>query len=139
MDELLADAITLEMAKGIPRPLEGDVQTDLIRLAHEVQDNLTTPEVSALLRVLVERAPYSETLALCSRALWQDFCDRWLDVLNEAVSKGSLPRRLASREVVSAILAPIFLRALLMVDTEDVDDIDRLVRQALAGGIAIVD
>lgn len=131
MDALVVDAITTRVATGFALlPDRGTVAENLTHLARDVRDRLLSPEVVALLRVLVARMTHSEALAVYAREFWPSQVRIWVDVVESAVQRGELPRGVDAEAVAAAIYGPLYLGA-LMDDPLDDDLIDRVIKSSL--------
>jgi AcrR family transcriptional regulator len=134
---LVADALTENVAAGVPIPDTGAIEADLSEYARSLIDWLTSPLGRAVLAATISDAARAESeIAEIEQCFYIDRLRRARTMVTRALARGELPPDTDADEVIKTVLAPIYLR--LLITAEPVDDAtaDQAARVALAAARA---
>jgi len=120
-ENLVADALTEQMAAGIAIPDTGNVETDLRQLARAFVGWMIGPIGRAMLAtILSQDATRVPEIAEIKRRLVDDRFRRAEPVVIRGIERGDLPAGTDPAEVIKTLIAPIYLR--LLVTAEPIDE-----------------
>ena len=140
-ENLVADALTEQMAAGIAIPDTGNVETDLRQLAHAFVRWMVGPMGRAMLAtILSQDATRVPEIAEIKRRLVDDRFRRAEPVVTRGIERGELPASTDPAEVIKMLIAPIYLRLLVTAEPIDETTADQAARVAfLAAGAGALD
>ena len=140
-ENLVADALTEQMAAGITIPDTGNVETDLRELARAFVGWMTGPNGRAMLAtILSQDATRVPEIAEIKRRLVDDRFRRAEPVVTRGIERGELPASTDPAEVIKMLIAPIYLRLLVTAEPIDETTADQAARVAfLAAGAGALD
>jgi AcrR family transcriptional regulator len=134
---LVAEALTENVAGGVPIPETGSVETDLREYARSLIAWLTSPLGRAVLAATMSDAARAQPeVADVERRFYIDRLRRAEPIVTRGIERGELPSDTDASAVIKTVLAPIYLR--LLITAEPVDDrtADQAARVALAAARA---
>ena len=140
-ENLVADALTEQMAAGIAIPDTGNVETDLRQLARAFVGWMIGPIGRAMLAtILSQDATRVPEIAEIKRRLVDDRFRRAEPVVTRGIERGELPASTDPAEVIKTLIAPIYLRLLVTAEAIDESTADQAARVAfLAAGAGALD
>lgn len=134
-DALITDALSDSVSAEIPVPDTGSVEEDLRALARGLVFWMKSPGGQAVLAVfMTERSGSAPPLAV--RHIFRDRIRQTLPVVARAIERGELPSGTDPAELVKALVAPIYFRALITREPLTDATADNAARLALAGAHA---
>jgi len=134
---LVADALTDNVAGGVPIPNTGTIETDLRSYAQSLIGWLTSPLGRAVLAATISDAARARPeIAEIEQNFYIDRLRRARPMVTRAVARGELAPETDPDAVIKTVLAPIYLR--LLITAEPVDDAtaDQAARVALVAARA---
>ncbi|MFF2556357.1 TetR/AcrR family transcriptional regulator C-terminal ligand-binding domain-containing protein [Nocardia sp. NPDC058058] len=135
-DALIADALADSAAAEIPLPDTGSVEADLRALARGLVAWVKSPGGQAVLAVLVSETAGSASPPTVVRHVFRDRIRQALPIVSRAIERGELPADADPVEVIKALVAPIYFRALITRERLTDATADSAARLALAGAHA---
>jgi AcrR family transcriptional regulator len=132
-DALLLDALLERATDWVPVPDTGSVREDLVGLAAAVVANVSTPEMSAVIRTFVAEAPRESALAERGREFWAVRFELDREVVERGIARGELPEGTDPEFVIENVLGPIYFRLLISAEPLDKAFAERVVDFVLAG------
>lgn len=132
-DALIADALTESVSTEIRIPDTGSIEDDLRELAHGLVSWVKSPGGQAVLAVLLSERIGSTPPPDAVRHIFRDRIRQSLPVVGRAVARGELPPGIDPAELMKAVVAPIYFRALITREKLTATTADNAVRLALAG------
>lgn len=130
-DTLIAEALADSVAAEIPIPDTGSIEDDLRALARSLVGWIGSPAGRAVLAVMLPGNMGAPMPSDPVRHVFRDRIRRTLPVVTRAVARGELPAQTDPAELVKALVAPIYLRALITGETVDDRTADRAAAVAL--------
>jgi AcrR family transcriptional regulator len=134
---LVAEALTENVAGGVPIPDTGTVEGDLREYGRSLIRWLTSPLGRAVLAATMSDAARAQPeIAEVERRFYIDRLGRAEPIVTRAIDRGELNTNTDPSAVIKAVLAPIYLR--LLITAEPIDDAtaDQAARVALAAARA---
>jgi AcrR family transcriptional regulator len=134
---LVADALTENVAVGVPIPDTGSVETDLRDYGRALIGWLGSPLGRAVLAATISDAARAQPeIADVERRFYIDRLRRAEPIIRRAIVRGELPPNTDASAVIKTVLAPIYLR--LLITAEPINDAtaDLAARVALAAARA---
>jgi AcrR family transcriptional regulator len=135
-EALVADAVTSLATARIPFPDTGDIGTDLRRFARSLVAWLNSPLGKAANAAQQSDAARIPAVANARRRFLGDRLQRAAPVITGAIERGELPAGTDPAQLVSTVIAPIYLRLLVTAEPIDKSTADSAVRVALAAARA---
>lgn len=135
-DALIADALADSAAADIPIPDTGSVEEDLRALARGLVAWVKSPGGQAVLAVMLSETAGSARPPDVIRHVFRDRIRQALPVVVRAAERGELPASADPAELVKALVAPIYFRALITREKLTDATADTAARLALAGAHA---
>ncbi|MFB8008446.1 TetR/AcrR family transcriptional regulator [Nocardia sp. NPDC056000] len=135
-DALIADALADSAAAEIPLPDTGSVEDDLRALARGLVAWVKSPGGQAVLAVMVSETAGSASPPTVVRHVFRDRIRQALPIVVRATERGELPAGTDPVELVKALVAPIYFRALITRERLTDATADSATRLALAGAHA---
>jgi AcrR family transcriptional regulator len=134
-DRLIAAAFMAEGERLIEVHDTGDLDRDMRVLARSVAAGLKRPEVVAAVRAIVAASPRHarENIA---RQYWASRLGHLRPMVERAIARGALPPGTDPSEVITAVAAPLFFRALVSAEPLTRRSADRAAAAALAAARA---
>jgi AcrR family transcriptional regulator len=134
---LVADALTENVAGGVPIPDTGSIETDLREYARALIGWLTSPLGRAVLAATVSDAARSQPeIAMIEQRFYADRLRRAEVMVGRAVHRGEIPPTTDAPAMIKTVLAPIYLRLLITAEPIDDASADQAARVALAAARA---
>src|SRR5215471_17564471 len=134
---LVADALTENVATGVPIPDTGTIETDLREYARSLIGWLTSPLGQAVLAATISDAARAEPeIAEIEQRFYVDRLRRAGLMITRAVARGELPAESDPDAVIKTVLAPIYLRLLITAEPVDESTADQAARVALVAARA---
>jgi AcrR family transcriptional regulator len=129
---LVLDAMLELSSQTVPVPDTGTLRGDLRALARSIATNLSSPQVTAVLRALVAAGREPRIAAAVTR-YWRARFDLVAQVVQRGVERGELPASASSDLIIEALIGPLYLRALVTDEVLDEAFVDATVDLVLAG------
>lgn len=129
----MLDAVLERAGQWVPIPDTGSVRQDLLELAGEVLDNVSTPEMEAVIRVFVAEAPRESALASLGREFWAARFAANREIVQRGIDRGELPPETDPDLAIEALLGPLYLRLLITGQPLETAFAERVVDLLLAG------
>jgi AcrR family transcriptional regulator len=139
-EAVLAAAINEIAADMFPIPATGSIDDDLRTFGRLLVDFLTddSPEVAGVAHALFSDASREPLIATLKRDFFASRYEEAADMVDAAITHGSLPVDVDVREFVGLVAAPIYYRRLVTEEPLDHSTADRAAETALvavrAGG-----
>ena len=133
---LVADLLADMAEQSLPRTETGSLLEDLRANALLVARTLNDPRQGRLFRALIAAATCDEHAAAALHRFYRVRVDEWAPCVEHAITRGELPVGTDPREVIRAVSAPLYYRALTSGDPLDDAATERAARAALAAAIA---
>jgi AcrR family transcriptional regulator len=118
-ESLVADALTDSIAREVPIPNTGAVETDLREHARSLVSWLTSPIGDAIISTMISGEHIPE-IAEIKRRFFEDRLRRAEPIVLRAIARGELPDGTDSGQVIKTLIAPIYLR--LLITAEQLDE-----------------
>lgn len=131
-ERLVVDALTDHVAVEVPIPDTGAIETDLREHARALVRWLTSPIGRAIMAATLSDATRVPELADVNRRYFDDRFQRAEPVIVGAIARGELPADTDPAELVKAMIAPIYLRFLVIAEPIDETTADQAAQAALA-------
>jgi len=112
-ERLVTDALMQRSGEELPMPDTGALRSDLVALAVAILSQLTKPDVTALLRMLVAEGPRLPAFRQTARSFWAARFERAAGVVQRAIDRGELPPETDAPTVLEGLIAPLYLRLLV--------------------------
>lgn len=135
-ESLLADALAEHMAKDIPIPDTGAIDTDLRALAYSLVQSFTGLTGQAILAAMFTGAAHVPEIAAARSRVFGDRLARAEPMVTRAIERGELSADTDPAELLKALAAPIYLRLLITADPVDDAAAEQAVRITLAAAHA---
>ncbi|WP_067722751.1 TetR/AcrR family transcriptional regulator [Nocardia yamanashiensis] len=132
-DGLIADALSESVTTDIAIPDTGALEDDLRQLARGLVSWVKSPGGQAVLAVLLSERIGATRPPDAVRHIFRDRIRQALPIVDRAVTRGQLPSGIDPSELVKAVVAPIYFRALITREKLTDATADNAVRLALAG------
>jgi AcrR family transcriptional regulator len=133
---LVTDALTDHVASHISIPDTGDVVSDLRQLAYQVvRAQNTEPDRTITLALNSDAARLPE-IAEIRRNFFADRFRRAEPIVSRAITRGELPADTDPAALIKALIAPIYLRLLVTLETVDANTAEHAADIALAAARA---
>ncbi|GAA1029056.1 TetR-like C-terminal domain-containing protein [Virgisporangium ochraceum] len=116
---LVADLLVDLAEQSLPRTDTGSLDGDLPANARLVQRTLTDPRQGPLSRALIAAATSDAHTAEALHRFYRVRIEEWAPCVERAVERGDLPAGTDPHEVVRAVSAPLYYRALASGDPLD--------------------
>jgi AcrR family transcriptional regulator len=123
---LVGEAL-LERARPLtPTPDTGSVRSDLERLLVEGGELIRSPQVLALLEVLLREgpAPSGEVVEARDR-FWAAHLDEFRQIVDRGVARGELPPGVDPAALVELVIGPVLVRLFMGLDVSSEDIVTR--------------
>lgn len=117
---LVTDALTDHVATDVPIPDTASIEADLRELARLTVRLLTNPADHAIATALISDAARLPEVEQVRRRFFVDRFERAEPVITRAVERGELPAGTDPVALLKSLIAPIYLR--LLVISEPIDD-----------------
>ncbi|MCY9783505.1 TetR/AcrR family transcriptional regulator [Nocardiopsis sp. EMB25] len=127
---LVADLLEDMAEQSLPRAETGSLLEDLTANARLVRTTLADPRQGALFRAVIAAATCDDRTARALHRFYATRIGEWAPCVDAAVERGEVPRGTDAREVVRAVSAPLYYRALMSGDPLDEDSAPRAARAA---------
>ncbi|MFI6577897.1 TetR/AcrR family transcriptional regulator C-terminal ligand-binding domain-containing protein [Nocardiopsis sp. NPDC050513] len=127
---LVADLLEDMAEQSLPRVETGSLLEDLTANARLVRDTLADPRQGALFRAVIAAATCDDRTARALHRFYATRIGEWAPCVDAAVGRGEVPPGTDAREVVRAVSAPLYYRALLSGDPLDSESAERAARAA---------
>jgi AcrR family transcriptional regulator len=135
-DRLLLDALIDQIAVEVPVPDTGAIETDLQEHARSLIRWLTSPAGQAVIGAAFSDLARLPQLAGLKRRFFEDRIRRIEPVVTRAIERDELPRGTDTAQLVTSVIAPIYLRLLVTAEPLDRAAADQAVRVALTAARA---
>ncbi|MEV0027980.1 TetR/AcrR family transcriptional regulator [Nocardia sp. NPDC050793] len=112
-DALITDALADSVAAEIPIPDTGSVEDDLRALADGLVSWIESPSGRAVLAVMLPNITDQPQPPAGVRHVFRDRIRRALPIVERAVARGELGPGTDAAEMIKALVAPIYFRALI--------------------------
>lgn len=119
-EALLLEAFLERGFEQVPIPDTGSLRRDLLAYGREIAASVEAPEVGAMLAAVVSVRDRDAALAEAARRFWDTRFELAARMVERAVERGEIPRRADARQVVKAMVAPIYFN--LLMTGEPLDD-----------------
>jgi AcrR family transcriptional regulator len=133
---LVVDALTENVAVGVPIPNTGDLRADLRLHARSLVDWLTSPLGRAVLAATLSDAARISEIAEVERRFYDDRLRRAEPIVTRAIERGQLDPDTDPSEVIKTLIAPIYLRLLITAEPITAATADQAASVALAAAQA---
>ena len=133
---LVLEALTANVASGMPIPDTGQIETDLRAYARSLVGWLTSPVGQAILAATLSDAARVPEIGALERGFYDDRLRRAEPIVSRAIARGELPPDTDAAEVVKTMIAPIYLRLLITAEPIDATTADRAAQLALVAARA---
>jgi AcrR family transcriptional regulator len=133
---LVADLLVDMAEQSLPRTDTGSLDGDLRANARLVQRTLTDPRQGPLFRAVIAAATCDAHTAEALHRFYRVRIEEWAPCVERAVERGDLPAGTDPHEVVRAVSAPLYYRALASGDPLDEAAADRAAAAAAAAARA---
>ncbi|MEV6432115.1 TetR/AcrR family transcriptional regulator [Nocardia sp. NPDC051463] len=135
-DALIADALGDSVTTDIPIPDTGSIDEDLRGLARGLVTWVKSSGGQAVLSVLLSETTGAARPPDAVRHVFRDRIRTSLPVVGRAIQRGELPAGTDAAELVKALVAPIYFRALITRESVTAATADAAARLALTGARA---
>ncbi|WP_406231370.1 TetR/AcrR family transcriptional regulator [Nocardia sp. NBC_01009] len=135
-DALIADALGDSVTTDIPIPDTGSIDEDLRGLARGLVAWVKSSGGQAVLSVLLSETTGAARPPDAVRHVFRDRIRTSLPVVGRAIERGELPTGTDAAELVKALVAPIYFRALITREPVTDATADAAARLALTGARA---
>ncbi|GIG68840.1 TetR/AcrR family transcriptional regulator [Phytomonospora endophytica] len=135
-DSLVADALAAHVAADVPIPDTGTAEGDLRALARALAAWLSGPTGTAVVTTMVAEGVRVPAIAELKRDFFAGRLERAAVVVTRAVERGELPAGTRPDAVVKAMMAPLYLRALITAEPVGDEAADQAARTALGAARA---
>lgn len=122
---VIADLLADMTERSVPRTDSGSLGEDLGAHARLVVATLTDPRQGPLLKAVIAAATCDERTAQALHRFYATRIGEWAPCVEGAVARGELPAGTDAREVIRAVSAPLYWRALTGGDPLDEAAADR--------------
>jgi len=113
-DALAWDALMHHAESGIPVPDRGSLRSDLVALLERFVAAMASPQGRALLALAASQDP---PVVAARRAFWQRRFESLRPMFERAVARHEFPRQADPMEFLEALIAPLYLRALVTAES----------------------
>ncbi|MEV2277029.1 TetR/AcrR family transcriptional regulator [Nocardiopsis sp. NPDC049922] len=127
---LVTDLLEDMAEQSLPRVETGSLLEDLTANARLVRDTLTDPRQGALFRAVIAAATCDDRTARALHRFYATRIGEWAPCVETAVERGEVPPGTDAHEVIRAVSAPLYYRALMSGDPLDGDSAARAARAA---------
>jgi AcrR family transcriptional regulator len=134
--QLVADAVLAQAGQAVPMPDTGSIRQDLRTLAHAVVANITSQPGEELLRTLVSDAARVTEIVVAGRAFWAHRFSLTAAVIRRGIDRGELPPDTDIDFLIEVLIAPLYLRLLVIGQPLTTEYADRVVDWAIASARA---
>jgi AcrR family transcriptional regulator len=132
--ERLVLAAMLEQARlGVPVADTGSLRTDLLALGLGSAATTATAQSETVLRTVVGVGSRDAAIARASREFWDARLAMDAAIVERAIGRDEVDAGTCPREVIEAVLAPIYFRRLVTSEPVDDDYVKRLVDRVCDG------
>ncbi|MGC5027543.1 TetR/AcrR family transcriptional regulator [Tsukamurella sp. DT100] len=128
---LVADAVSELAAQGNPAPDTGDLREDLLQVARQITALLEQPGLARLLGTTLAMSQDPEVDA-ARISFWDARFASTAPVIERAITRGEIPDRVLSRDLLESVAAPVYFRVLVGGEPPDDAFVTRCVDDALA-------
>ncbi|WP_067814868.1 TetR-like C-terminal domain-containing protein [Nocardia inohanensis] len=135
-DASIADALGETVSADMRIPDTGSIEDDLRELARGLVEWVKSPGRQAVLAVLLAERTGSARPPDAVRHIFRDRIRQALPVVARAVDRGELPPGVDAAELVKAVVAPIYFRALITREQLTGTIAEKAVQLALTGARA---
>jgi AcrR family transcriptional regulator len=135
-ESLAADALTDNVAVGVPIPDTGSIDDDLRQWARSLVEWLTSPTGRAIVAAGLSDAVRIPEIAKIQRRFFEDRFRRAVPVVTRAIARGQLPAHTDPAELIKTLVAPIYLRLLITAEPIDQTTADHAAQVALVAARA---
>lgn len=132
-DRLVTEALLHLSDQQLPVPDTGSLRSDLVALAMAIADQITHPQVTALVRTLVAEGDRLFALRETARSFWSRRFTLTGRVIWRAVDRGELPPETDVPLLLESLIAPLYLRLLVTGEELSEEFIVRVVDLILDG------
>jgi AcrR family transcriptional regulator len=129
---LVLEALLELSSRTVPLPETGSLRGDLLALARAIAANLSSPEVTAVLRALIV-ARHEPSIAAAVDSYWRARFDIVAQVVRRATERGELPAEVSADLIIEALIGPLYLRALVTGEGLDEAFVAGIVALVLTG------
>ena len=129
--QLVTDALLAHISAKVPEPDTGTLRSDLAALTSAIATQLTSPESAALAKTLVTSSTYLPELRQAGRQFWTFAVAD--ELIRRGIDRGELPEGTDPGLVTEALLAPLYLRLLVLDRPIDPTYAERIVDLVLDG------
>jgi AcrR family transcriptional regulator len=129
--KLVVEALTTQLTVDMPIPDTGSIDADARDLARALVTWLNSPTGHAITTTVMSDAARIPEIAAVKRAFFQDRFRRAEPVVARAIQRGELPTGTDSGEFLRLLIAPIYLRLLVMAQPIDQRSADRAAQAAV--------
>ncbi|MET3803168.1 AcrR family transcriptional regulator [Nakamurella sp. UYEF19] len=137
--DLVVAAVLASAAADIPEPDTGTLRGDLQMMLRDVVDTLALPSSRALLQIVVAEADRVPSIDAVARSFWQQRFELAVAVVERGKQRGELGEDVDSALFVEVLVAPLYLRTLVIRQPLTDQYADHLVDLALAPALASED
>jgi AcrR family transcriptional regulator len=129
--QLVTDALLAHMGAKVPPPDTGTLRSDLVALTSAIATNLTSPESAALVKTLAASGTYLPEVRQAGRQFWTFALAG--ELIRRGIDRGELPEGTDPDLLTEALLAPLYLRLLVLDRPIDPGYAERIVDLVLDG------
>ena len=136
-EALVIDALTDDVAREVPMPDTGRLETDLYEHAASIITWLNSSSGNAIISTMVAGGRIPE-IATIKQQFFDNRLRRAEPVVARAISRGEVPADTDPNQVIKTLIAPIYLRLLITaepIDAMTARDAARLAAAAARGGL----
>jgi AcrR family transcriptional regulator len=131
--QLVTDALLAHMSAKVPPPDTGMLRSDLVALTSAIATNLTSPESAALLKTMVASGTYLPEVRQAGGQFWTFALAG--ELIRRGINRGELPEGTDPDLVIEALIAPLYLRLLVLDWPIDAAYAERIVDLVLDGAV----
>ncbi|MER6480348.1 TetR/AcrR family transcriptional regulator [Streptomyces filamentosus] len=133
---LVADLLRDMAEQSLPAADTGTLAGDLRANAALVRETLTDPRMGAVFRAVIAAAAFDEECARALGGFYRTRLTEWAVVAERAAARGELPAGTDPLELLRAVSAPLYYRAVVSQEEPTPADAERAAAAALAAARA---
>jgi AcrR family transcriptional regulator len=115
-ERLITEALLHLSDQELPIPDTGSLRSDLVALAMAIADQITQPQVTALVRTLVAEGDRLPAFRETARSFWSRRFTLTGRRIQQAVHRGELPAETDVSMLLESLIGPLYLRLLITGD-----------------------
>jgi hypothetical protein len=116
---MVLEAMLDRASQRVVVPDTGSLRADLLALALTAAANASTPEVTAMARVVAAETPHDPRLAAANQRFWAERLALDAVIVERAIERGDVAAGVEPRRVIELVIGPIHLRLLLTGEPVD--------------------